>query len=45
MHICVSKLDNLVQIMACPMVGAKPLSEPILVYCQLEPWEEISVKF
>ena len=35
----------LVQIMACRLVGAKPLSEPTLVYCLLGPWEQISVKF
>ena len=29
----------LVQILACRLVGAKPLSEPTLVYCQLDPWE------
>ena len=26
---------SLVQIMACCLLGAKPLSEPMLVYCQL----------
>ena len=25
--------------MACRLVGAKPLSEPMLEYCQLDPWE------
>ena len=34
MYICVSKLTiSLVQIMACRLDGAKPLSEPILEYC------------
>ena len=28
---------SFVQIMACRLVGAKPLSEPTLEYCQLEP--------
>ena len=32
-HICVSKLSSLVQIMACRLVGAKPLSEAMLEYC------------
>ena len=28
----------LVQIMACRLFGAKPLSEPMLEYCYLDPW-------
>ena len=28
-HICVNKLSSLVQIMACRLAGAKPLSEPM----------------
>ena len=36
---------SLVQIMACRLLGAKPLHEPLLVYCQLDSWEQISVKF
>ena len=35
----------LVQIMACRLFGAKPLPELMLVYCQLDSWEQISVKF
>ena len=31
--------------MACRLVDAKPLSEPMLPYCQLDPKEHISVKF
>ena len=38
-------MTSLVQIMACRLSGAKPFSEPLLVYCQLVPWEHISVKF
>ena len=30
----------LVQIMACRLFGAKPLSEPMLGNCQLDPWEQ-----
>ena len=30
-------LPSLVQIMACRLVGAKPLSEAVLVYCWLDP--------
>ena len=32
-HICVNKLTIMVQIMACRLAGAKPLSEPMLEYC------------
>ena len=35
----------LVQIMACCLFGAKPLSKLILGYCQLDPWDQISLKF
>ena len=35
----------LFQAMACRLFGAKPLPEPMLVYCQLYSWEQISVKF
>ena len=38
-------VSALVQVMACRLYGAKPLPEPILDYCQLDPWEQISVKF
>ena len=34
-----------VQIMACRLFGTKPLSEPMLPYCQLTPGEYISVNF
>ena len=35
----------LVEIMACRLLGAKPLSEPMLSYCQLDPKVHISVRF
>ena len=35
----------LVRVMACRLFGAKPLPEPMLAYCQLDLWEQISVKF
>ena len=35
----------LVQIMACRLFGAKPLPEPMLTYCRLDPSEQTSVKF
>ena len=34
----------LVQIMACRLNGAKPLFEPVLTYCLLDPKEHISMK-
>ena len=30
--------------MACRLFGDKPLSDPMIVYCQLDPYEQISVK-
>ena len=35
----------LVQVMACRLFGAKPLSKPMLGYCQLDPEEQTPVKF
>ena len=35
----------LVQIMACRLFGAKPLSKPMLGYGQLDPWGQTSLKF
>ena len=32
--------STLVQVMACRLFGAKPLPEPMLPYCQLDPWEQ-----
>ena len=29
--------------MACHLVGAKPLPEPVLAYCKLYSWEQQSV--
>ena len=34
----------LVQIVPCRLFGAKPLSKPVLVYCQLDPSEQTSVE-
>ena len=31
--------------MACRLFGTKPLPEPIVVYCQLDSLEQVSVKF
>ena len=38
-------VSALVQIMACRLYSVKPLSEPMLDYYQLDPWEQSSVKF
>ena len=35
----------LVQVVACRLFGATPLPEPMPPYCQLDPQEQISVKF
>ena len=35
----------LVQVMACRLFCTKPLPEPMLAFCQLDSWEQISVKF
>ena len=35
---------SFVQIMARSLFGTKPLSEPVLAYCKLDPKEETSVK-
>ena len=37
-------LQTLVQVMACYLFGTKPLPEPMLNYCQLEPTKQNSVK-
>ena len=44
-YMCQRTGPSLVQVMACRLFGAKPLPEPKLVYCQLDPWEQVSVKF
>ena len=32
------------KVMACYLAIAKPLSEPILEYCYVDPWEQVSMK-
>ena len=45
-HICVwNNIPILLQITACHLLGAKPLYEPVLPYCQLYLNGRISVKF
>ena len=36
--------STLVEVIAC-QASPKPLSEPMLTYCQLDPWEQTSLKF
>ena len=36
--------SSLVQVMACCLIGAKPLPEPMLAYCQLDTWEQIGIR-
>ena len=31
----------LLQVTACRLLGAKPLPDPMLPYCQLDPWEQL----
>ena len=31
--------------MVCRLFGDNPLSEPVMVYCELDPKEHISIKF
>ena len=35
----------LVQIMACILFSTKPLSKPMLCYCQMDSYEQTSIKF
>ena len=35
---------SLAEIMACHLFSTKPLSAPVLYYCQLDSWEQTSVK-
>ena len=45
MHICFSKKKTFVQIMACRLIGAKPLSEPMLEYCYWTGRNKLQWKF
>ena len=44
-HIYISKRSSSVQIMACCLKGDKPLSQPMLAYCYLHRYEQLSLKF
>ena len=45
LHICVSESGQRWFRMACRLCGAEPLSKPMVVYCRLGHWEQMSVKF
>ena len=44
-YMCQWTGSSLAQVMACHLFSAKPLPEPMLVYCQLDSWEQVSLKF
>ena len=44
-YMCQRTGSALVQVMACRLSSAKPSPEPILTYSQLDPSEQISLKF
>ena len=41
-YMCQWTRSALFQIMACRLIGAKPLPKPMLTYCQLDPKEQTS---
>ena len=43
MHQCTG--STMAQVMACRLLGTKPLPEPMLNHCQLDHWEWLSMKF
>ena len=46
MHICISKLyHHWFRLRVCHLFSDNPLSEPMMVCCQLDPKEHISMKF
>ena len=44
-HMCQWTRSALVHVMACHLFSTKPLPEPTLIYCQLDPQEQTSVQF
>ena len=44
-YMCQWTESALLQIMACRLFRTRPLSEPMLVYCHLDPNEQTSMKF
>ena len=41
--LCASLRSTLIYVMVWRLIGTKPLSEPMMAYCKLDPWEQISV--
>ena len=35
----------MVQVMVCRLFGTKPSPEPMPIYCQLDPYDQISIEF
>ena len=44
-YMCQWIRSTFVQIMACPLFDTKPLCEPMLIYCHLDPYKQTSVMF
>ena len=44
-YMCQQHRPSLVQIIACRLFDAKPLSEPMLEHCQMDTYEQTWVKF
>ena len=45
-HICVSKINHhWFKIMACRLIGTKPLSEPMLIHCKFGSWNKFLWNF
>ena len=42
--ICIREMSALVQVMVCLLFAAKPLPEPKLTYCQIDPYLRNSIK-
>ena len=43
-HMCLWTSSSLVQVIACCMFKTKSLPEPMMTYCQLDHWKQISMK-
>ena len=44
-YMCQSTRTAIIQVVACHLFGTKPLPEPMLTNCQLDPKEQTSVEF
>ena len=43
-YMCHQPTPSLIQMIACRLFGARPLSKPMLYYCQLDHWGQSSVE-